>query len=81
MGLSSYTSRLEAWLWSRPFHKGRYGPQCLSCPHRAPEHIWVNFWDILRYKPRFFCSLLHAAALGKNLVTLTLQPAGLAFST
>lgn len=23
-------------------------------PHRAPGHIWVNFWDILCYKPRFF---------------------------
>lgn len=46
----------------RLFHKG--------------GHLWVNFWDILRYKPRFFCSLLPAASLGKNLVTLSLQPAG-----
>lgn len=54
-----------------PLPQGKVWAIVLALPHRAPEHIWVNFWDILRYKPRLFCSLLHAAALGKNLVTLT----------
>lgn len=59
-----------------PLPQGKVWATVPALPHRPPEHIWVNFWDILCYKPRFFCSLLHAAALGKNLVTLTLQPAG-----
>lgn len=29
----------------------------LTLPHGAPGHIWVNFWDILRYKPRFSLTL------------------------
>lgn len=62
-----------------PLPQGRAWTTVPVLPHRAPGHIWVNFWDILRYKPRFFCSLLHAAALGKNIVTLTLQPTGWPF--
>lgn len=64
-----------------PLPQGRAWTTVPALPHRAPGHISINFWDTLRYKPRFFCSLPHAAAPDKNLVTLTPAACRLAFPT